>query len=122
MNHVFRSAYSLYQKTQQASQDAGTAQSQAASAVTRIEQMQADIERLLMIVQALWEIIKENELVDDEELMRKIQDIDMRDGVLDGRVAKTANPQCPHCRRTLIGRHPFCLYCGQAVLRNPFER
>ncbi len=122
MNSIFRSTYEVCRTTQQAAQDAGSAQSQASAALTRIEQMQADIERLLMITQALWEIIRENELVDDEDLMRRIQDIDMRDGALDGRVAKTANPQCPHCSRVLIGRHPFCLYCGQAVLRNPFER
>lgn len=122
MSYVFRSAYQGYKQIENASQSAGLAQSQANTALTRIEQMQADIERLLMITQALWEIIKEHELVDDEDLMRRIQEIDLRDGTLDGRVAKSVNPQCPHCKRTLIGRHPFCLYCGQAVLRNPFER
>ena len=94
----------------------------ATEARAKAEAMEYDIEKLLMITEALWSILKEQHGYADEELIRRIQDIDLRDGRLDGKVATEENPACPECGRTLIGKHPVCLYCGTAVMRNPFER
>ncbi len=88
----------------------------------RADIQQGDIERLFMITEALWEFLKEERGYTDAELIRKIEAIDMRDGKLDGKVAKQPNLACPSCRRTMIGKHTVCLYCGTAVERSPFER
>jgi len=83
--------------------------------------LQADIDKLFMITQALWEILKTQHGYSDGLLMKKVTEIDMSDGKLDGKVAKRARPDCLSCGRKL-GRTPVCLYCGTFTPRDPFER
>jgi hypothetical protein len=87
-----------------------------------IDCMAMDVEKLLMITEALWIILKEQHGYNDEDLIKRIQDIDLRDGKLDGKRGKETPPACPSCKRTLIGKHPLCLYCGTKVARDPFQR
>jgi len=89
---------------------------------TQNEAITCDIEKLFMITESLWSILKEHHGYTDDELIRRIHEIDMRDGRLDGKVAKQPNPPCPQCGRTLMNKHSVCLYCGTAVARDPFER
>ena len=84
--------------------------------------MAMDVEKLLMITEALWTILKEQHGYTDEDLVKRIRDIDLRDGKLDGKRGKETPQACPSCKRTLIGRHPLCLYCGTKVARDPFQR
>ena len=84
--------------------------------------LKAEIERLLMITEALWDILAEKFDLPEEELLRRIHEIDRRDGKLDGRVAPEPPDLCPKCNRTLDKKRPYCIYCGQAVARDPFER
>lgn len=102
--------------------EAAAAQSTAQRAATEVEMLRYEIERLLMITEALWGILKEKHGYDDMELINRVMDIDRRDGALDGRVAASPPGSCPKCGRTLERRRPFCLYCGQAIARDPFER
>ena len=88
----------------------------------RSDTSQLDIEKLFMITEAMWNILKEKHGYDDEDLARMVQDIDLRDGQLDGKVAKQPKPPCSNCGRTLMGKHPVCLYCGVVATRAPFER
>lgn len=104
-------------------QSAGEAASRTdTNARARAEILQFDLERLFMITEALWTLLKEEHGYTDDELMRRVENIDLRDGKLDGKVAKQANPLCPQCGRVLIGKRPMCLYCGTPVARAPFER
>jgi len=104
-------------------QSAGERASRTATEVrTQNEAITCDVEKLFMITEALWAILKEQHGYTDENLGQMIQDIDLRDGKLDGKVAKQQNPSCPQCGRTLMGKHSVCLYCGTAVARDPFER
>jgi uncharacterized OB-fold protein len=48
----------------------------------------------------------------------------MRDGKLDGKVAKVT-PDCHQCGRKLMGKRPVCLYCGaeaHPTEAEPFRR
>ena len=88
------------------------------------EFIQCDVEKLFMITEALWTILKEKHGCTDAELVQRVQEIDLRDGKLDGKVAKV-NPDCPKCSRKLMGKRPVCLYCGAEVARvdlQPFSR
>ena len=58
----------------------------------------------------------------DEDLIRRIADIDLEDGKLDGRKAATPPRPCPHCQRVLSKNRPRCLFCGKPVEMLPFER
>ncbi|MDA0991681.1 MAG: hypothetical protein O3A51_13140 [Verrucomicrobia bacterium] len=103
---------------------AGERASRVASDVrTQNEGIQFDIEKLFMITEALWTLLKEQNGYTDEQLVQMIQDIDLRDGKLDGKVAKSAErPTCTGCGRTLIRRQAKCLYCGAVTAQQPFER
>ena len=88
------------------------------------EIIQCDVEKLFMLTEALWTILKEKHGCTDAELVQRVQEIDLRDGKLDGKVAKV-NPDCPKCSRKLMGKRPVCLYCGAEVARvdlQPFSR
>ncbi len=102
---------------------ANSARSAARRAATDVAIMQGEIERLLMITEALWGMLKEQNAFDDDELVRRITEIDLRDGKLDGRVSKKEEPRrCPTCNRVLSKKRPLCIYCGTAVRTAPFGR
>ena len=105
-----------------ASVSASAARSDAASARTEVESLKMDVERLLMITEALWTILKEKDGYDDNELIKRMVTIDMRDGKLDGKVAPEPPHKCPKCDRTLFKNRPRCLYCGEPVAVDPFQR
>ena len=94
----------------------------ACSAKTKNDMQQQEIERLLMITEALWEFIKKGMDLTDEQLRNKINEIDLRDGDQDGKVAKKPIENCTQCDRPLLRNKPFCLYCGATVERSAFER
>ncbi len=103
--------------------DASNQASRAAADIRlQNKSIQVDIEKLFMITEALWIILKEEHGYTEETLHQLIRDIDIQDGKLDGKVAKQQNPACPQCARTLIGKQTTCIYCGTAVTRDPFER
>ena len=95
---------------------------EARKAVSEVENLKYDVERLLIITEALWTILKEQHGYDDNELIRRVAEIDLRDGKLDGKLTKEPPTECPHCHRTMIKRRPYCMYCGKPVAVNPFER
>ena len=105
--------------------DGGESVSRSATDVrAQNEIIQCDVEKLFMLTEALWTILKEKHGCTDAELVQRVQEIDLRDGKLDGKVAKV-NPDCPKCSRKLMGKRPVCLYCGAEVARvdlQPFSR
>jgi len=105
-------------------QAAGARASRMASEVrAQNESMEYDIEKLFMITEAMWEILKYQHGYTDEQLVQMIQDIDLRDGKLNGKVASPAErPECAQCGRTIIRRQARCLYCGAPAPSQPFDR
>jgi hypothetical protein len=124
MNGVFYSASATLANTQasQASHEASRASSKAREVSNQLGLIKVDVEKLLMISEALWTILKEKHGYTDNELIRRIENIDLRDGKLDGKVSKNPPEPCPACGRILMGNRPVCLYCGMKVKRKPFER
>jgi hypothetical protein len=115
--------YSLFSRTDPVALTAAEiARSDARRADRRSEALELDVERLLMISEALWTMLKEKHGYTDETLEQRIMDIDLRDGKLDGRVADSPPGKCPKCDRPLMKRRPRCLYCGETVGIEAFER
>lgn len=101
---------------------ASEARAEAQRVRTELELLRLDVERLLMITEALWEFIKKEHGYADEQLQDVIAQIDLRDGKLDGRVASAPPQKCPACGRALARKRPFCIYCGSAVQLDLFAR
>jgi hypothetical protein len=89
---------------------------------TQNESIISDVEKLFMITQVLWTILKEEHGYTEDDLRNRIQALDLADGKLDGKMAKSEKPDCPQCGRKLMGSRPVCLYCGATVVRDPFSR
>ena len=101
---------------------AADAMSHARSAETSVDELRLEVERLLMINEALWSFIKKDHGYTDEELVDRIQEIDLQDGRLDGRVAKAPPMACARCGRTLPRGRPVCIFCGAPASKSPFIR
>lgn len=88
-----------------------TSQSQTTS-LARIRELDLEIQRLKLLNQALWELLRDRLNLKDADLEKVVHDVDMRDGVEDGRMTNTAL-KCPTCGRVSSSKHWKCLYCGQ---------
>ena len=76
--------------------------------------MRQDIEKLYMLVEALWLIIKETSGMNDEDLAELVKQIDLQDGKLDGRNSSNAAIlKCANCGRILLRGQLKCAYCGK---------
>jgi hypothetical protein len=87
-----------------------------------VSELRADVERLYIITEALWRILKEKHGMEDNDIIRQIATIDMEDGRLDGRKAKTPPQPCPKCGRVVGKQRMKCLYCGELIATQPFDR
>jgi len=98
---------------------AAAAESAAGSASRKVNELAARCDQLVMVCEAMWTLLRDKLGVTDEELVTRVNDIDLSDGKLDGKVRKTA-VSCPKCNRTIARRFPKCIYCGQPVIHDPF--
>jgi len=99
----------------QAQADANDARAKAREAGQETERLRHDVDRLLLITEALWTLLKKQNGYKDENLSALVQEIDLRDGQLDGRAGKVAALPCPQCGRINSNRYPRCIYCGTAL-------
>ncbi|MBW3637430.1 MAG: hypothetical protein KY445_13360 [Armatimonadetes bacterium] len=86
----------------------------------RVADLEERLDKMALLNLALWGLLQEKLGVTDEELMRRVEELDLRDGQLDGRIAR-APIDCPDCHRPLHQRHRRCLYCGFELRQNGFE-
>ncbi len=72
------------------------------------------VDKLALTCQALWEIVSARSNITQNELADKILEIDMRDGVKDGRMnAKII--KCSSCGHNTSATRPTCIICGVDV-------
>lgn len=85
-----------------------------------VQRLEMNAAKALMICEALWELLREKTNLTEEDLYKKLYEIDMRDGVLDGQNQPKVR-ECPKCHRRVSGRHAACLYCGQMIDESVFR-
>ena len=86
---------------------------------TQVRYLESRLDRLEMICEAMFNLLKEHMQVEDADLMACIAELDLSDGAADGKVAR--GPQrCGKCNRPNSRRHDFCIYCGQMMRVSPF--
>ncbi len=79
---------------------------------TEVQDLREHIGRMALMNQALWELLRDKLGLSDDDLVKFAQQIDLRDGVADGKMTDAA-VRCPQCGRVSNSRHGKCLYCGQ---------
>ena len=85
-----------------------------------VRRLEMNLGKSLMISEALWELLRDKTGLTQDDLYKKLYEIDMRDGVLDGQNQVQVR-DCPNCHRPVSGRHGACLYCGQVVDESVFR-
>ena len=102
-----------------AAQEAAEAKGSARRASTEARLLEDRLERTLLACEAMWTLMRDKLGITEAELVQRMNDIDLSDGQLDGKVRKTA-VACPSCGRTIARRFPKCMYCGQPIVHDPF--
>jgi hypothetical protein len=86
-----------------------------------VNELARQVRKIALVNQALYELLKERTGISDEELRRKIDEIDKRDGALDGKL--TPKPVvCPKCGHVVTAGALSCQSCGAKVApKYPFS-
>ena len=79
-----------------------------------IEELEIKVDRLTLVTQALWELLQAKAGLTESDLTALIEEIDLRDGVKDGKHTPTPK-NCVKCNRVVSVRTNMCLYCGYKV-------
>ena len=77
-----------------------------------VKDVQRKIDKLELINLSIWTMLKEKLDLTEEDLLQKVQEIDLMDGAEDEKITKVKVRSCPNCKRKSNTRHLKCLYCG----------
>ena len=102
-----------------ASAEAAQAGGEARRARTGLDELEARLDKTELVCEALWTLMRDKLGIADEQLVNRINDIDLSDGKLDGKVRRSATP-CAKCGRNVASRFARCMYCGQPMAKQPF--
>lgn len=111
--------WQAYQSGQiaEAKTDAAEAKVSAQQYSDRVRELEFALGRTTLACQALWELVRERVGLTEDELLAKMTEVDLRDGVQDGRMSPTVIA-CPQCGKPSNTKNTRCMYCG-AALRKP---
>lgn len=116
--------FDIYQhsKIQEATAQANRAKNRVESFERSLKVLERRVETLSLTCQALWELLRQISDLTDEHVIQKMQEIDLRDGVADGKIAQKI-VVCPKCQRNSNSKRKICLYCGNDLpVSHLFER
>ena len=69
------------------------------------------VDKLALICHAMFELIHESTGISEDQLRKKIVEVDVRDGQADGRITPRAK-KCPKCEAMMSPQFGRCLFCG----------
>ena len=75
------------------------------------------MQRLALIVEALRQSLAAGGLRSESKLLEKVTELDLSDGVADGRNVAPVLQVCGKCGYSQTGQHRFCVRCGSDALR-----
>ncbi|MBL7685858.1 MAG: hypothetical protein JNK65_07500 [Deltaproteobacteria bacterium] len=100
--------------------DAESARQNASQANRRVLELEERLERALLACETLWCLVSDKLEISPEEFIQKMNEIDLKDGVLDGKLKMKAPIECQKCHRTVSAKRMKCIYCGETLPQTPF--
>lgn len=88
----------------------GSIENRVDQLLDRTAEQERRIDRLVLACQALCELLRERDGLTSAEIQAKINEIDLRDGVLDGKM-KPQVVKCSGCGRPVSSSRPKCIFC-----------
>ena len=95
---------------------ADQAERKAERAANDLGTLERHVDRIGLACQAMWELLREHSGITEEDLERKILEVDLRDGKLDGRIGHTIM-ECPQCGKNTNSKRFNCVMCGAPIER-----
>jgi len=113
--------WEAYQQTRIAGAEriAESAEAKVDRCARKIDDLQRHLDRLSLACQALWELLQECSDLTEEDLEKKMLEIDGRDGCVDGKIG-VQQLDCPSCGRKTNSRRGSCVMCG-APIKPPYQ-
>lgn len=110
--------WDIYQQKniREAKAEAAQAKQGADLSAERIKELEFSLQRMALVSQAMWELLRSRMDVTEDDSLGKINEIDVRDGSKDQRMSPQV-AACPECTRTVSTRNLRCIYCGTEVPR-----
>ncbi len=99
-----------YVRTAQASSSANHAVAQSEQARSEVQRLRSELDRLTLICRAMWSLLQDTSGLTEDDLMRRIEEVDLLDGKRDGRV-QAGVVSCAQCGRNNKPQRPHCMYC-----------
>jgi hypothetical protein len=97
-------------RVQQASTRAEQASAQSSETRGDVHRLQAEVDRLSLICRAMWSLMQDTSGLTEEDLMRRVEEVDLLDGKRDGRM-RPAVRSCAQCGRNNKPQRSACMYC-----------
>lgn len=116
MSLTFLTGYILGQHGAQSAKLASAATRRSAPSVNEMLDIHERVDRLILVVDAMWSLLEESGYTDDQ-LRERIEQIDAMDGAIDGVRRHTATP-CRECGSKVTVDATNCQFCG-AEVRHP---
>ena len=85
----------------------------AASSTSRMLDIDDRVDRLVLVVQAMWALLEETGL-SEEDLLAKIRELDLADGVEDGKSTRLP-VTCSSCGSASPAGRTTCQLCGEPI-------
>lgn len=114
MGLTFLTGYILGQHGRQSARLASSVAASGGASKTELLDVHDRVDRLILVVDAIWSLLVESGFTDDQ-LRERIDQIDTADGVADGRRTVRAS-ECRRCGAMVPGDLPACQFCGTPPL------
>lgn len=88
----------------------------SSSAESRMNQLETNQERLFLLCTTLAELLRDKGLATEGEILDKLKEVDMRDGLADGKFGGIQLVVCAQCGNKTKLRHKHCIYCGSLLI------
>ena len=104
------------QKIRATSDQASRSSQKTSQLDDKVRLLEQRLDHLTLYSQAMWELIRENTRLEDQDILERAKQIDARDGKSDGKIS-TAILICPACERKNNSAKKQCMYCGEDLPR-----
>ncbi len=94
-----------------ASQNHGMIESQRRSSELSAEHLHERLDRMVLVCEAMWVLLRENSAFTDEHLAQTMDYLDSLDGKVDDKYVRTSNT-CTTCEAKVPLRSKICQFCG----------
>lgn len=111
-------------KIVEAQKDANRANYIADQAKRKAYASMESVERLVLIVRAMWELLHQHTDLTEIDLVNKVRELDLSDGKIDGKFTSDAKPAiCPVCGNNVHPSQTRCQFCGaESANQDVFEK